>query len=112
MTVSDHRVESEIEALRISIGKKLERLQVGSSFGLEVFVDENTVLGFEVTTKDSEVQISNLSGKASFYVKLSADSFLSARSGDVTLATLLTEGEIKVRGDISQIDNFQSLLIS
>jgi hypothetical protein len=112
MTVSNQRVVDEVNALRASIEKKLNYFQPGVSFGLEVIVDESTKYGFEVTTDGFEVNISDLVDSASFYVSLSANSFLMARNGDRTIATLLTAGEIKVRGDISQIDNFQNLLLS
>ena len=111
MTVSNQRVVDEVNALRASIEQKINHFKPGVSFGLEVVVDELTKYGFEVTTENSTVHIHGLMESASFYVSLSAESFLMARTGERTIATLLTAGEIKVRGDISQIDNFQNLLL-
>ena len=112
MTVSNQRVADEVRKLRSSLEQKMEQFQAGASFGLEVVVDEATIFGFEVITENSKIKVTDLKGAASFYVKLSANSFLLARSGDQTVATLLTAGDVKVRGDISQIDNFQNLSLS
>ncbi|MDA8278149.1 MAG: hypothetical protein M0Z45_08135 [Actinomycetota bacterium] len=112
MTVSNLQVAEEVGNLRASIEKKLENLQVGSSFGLEVVVDSSTKYGFEVVTRDSTVFITDLDGNAGLYVTIGAKSFLMAREGEANIATLLSAGEIKIRGDISQLDNFQNISLS